>query len=257
MSANPNSRVVWITGASSGIGRELALSFARDGCKVAVSARSEDKLRELEALSANIKAYPIDVADAVGLRGVVADVEANLGPIDLALLNAGIWHLMSASRYDLAKATQSIEVNYVGVINSLAPVMQAMIMRRSGHIAIVASVAGFRGLPNGSAYAPTKAALISLAESLYADLKLKGVKMTIVNPGFVDTPMTEVNTFPMPFIISTDAAVKVIRHGLARDRFEIVFPTRMAVLMKTLRILPYGFYFWLTGQISKREPPAT
>ena len=145
-------------------------------------------------------------------------------------------------------------VNYLGVTNALAPVMAAMIGRGRGHIAIVASVAGYRGLPKGAAYAPTKAALISLAESLYADLKLKGVRMTVINPGFVATPMTSVNTFPMPFIISTEDAVKAIRRGLTRNTFEIVFPARMAILMKTLRILPYRVFFWATGKISAREP---
>jgi short-subunit dehydrogenase len=133
--------------------------------------------------------------------------------------------------------------------------MRRMIERQHGHIALVSSVAGYRGLPNGAAYAPTKAALISLAESLYADLKLKGVTITTINPGFVATPMTEPNTFPMPFIVSTDEAVRAIRSGLDRGKFEIVFPGRMALMMKTLRVLPYGLYFWATGQISKRQPP--
>lgn len=163
---------------------------------------------------------------------------------------------MSASKYDLAKAKDSFTVNVTGVINALAPVMKTMIARGAGHIAIVASVAGYRGLPKGAAYAPTKAALISLAESLYADLRLKGVKMTIINPGFVATPMTSVNTFPMPFIVTESQAVDAMMSGLKRGGFEIVFPMRMALMMKTLRLLPYRIFFWATGKISAREPPA-
>ncbi len=255
MSALSNIDVVWITGASTGIGRALALSFARDGYRVAASARSEDKLRELEALSPQIKAYPVDVLDAAGVQNCFESIEKAFGPIGLAIFNAGVWHPMTASRYDLAKAKASIDVNFLGVANALAPVMHAMIDRGCGHLAIVASVAGYRGLPKGAAYAPTKAALINLAESLYADLKLKGVKMTIINPGFVATPMTEVNTFPMPFIVSVDEAVKYIRAGLDKGRFEIVFPGRMALMMKTLRVLPYRIFFWATGKIAAREPP--
>lgn len=181
---------------------------------------------------------------------------SDLGPVDLAVFNAGVWHPMSASKYDLAKAKDSLTVNVTGVINALDPVMRTMIARGAGHIAIVASVAGYRGLPKGAAYAPTKAALISLAESLYADLRLKGVKMTIINPGFVATPMTSVNTFPMPFIVTESQAVDAIMAGLKRGGFEIVFPMRMALMMKTMRLLPYRIFFWATGKISAREPPA-
>lgn len=252
---SPQSRqIIWITGASSGIGRDLALSFAHDGHRVAVSARNVEKLRELEIASTNISAFPVDVTDTAAVAMTFANIEQALGPIDLAILNAGVWQPMTASRYDLDKAKASMDVNYTGVINALAPAMKAMIARGRGHLALVASVAGYRGLPKGAAYAPTKAALISLAESLYADLKLKGVRMTIINPGFVATPMTERNTFPMPFIVSTDDAVKAIRRGLDSSRFEIVFPTRMAILMKTLRVLPYRIFFLASGAIAKREP---
>jgi short-subunit dehydrogenase len=171
------------------------------------------------------------------------------------VFSAGVWHPMTASGYDVAKVKASIDVNYLGVVNTLDPVMRAMVKRGRGHLAIVASVAGYRGLPKGAAYGPTKAALINLAESLYADLKLKGVAMTIVNPGFVATPMTEVNTFPMPFIVTVEDAVKAIRRGLDSGRFEIVFPGLMALMMKALRILPYRLYFWTTGKIAAREPP--
>lgn len=253
--ATSSRKTIWITGASTGIGRELALSYAYDGHRVAVSARSAGKLSELEALSSNITAFPVDVTDTGAVAATVATIESTMGPIDLAILNAGVWHAMTASRYDLGKVKTSMDVNYFGVTNALDPVMKAMIARGRGHLAIVASVAGYRGLPKGAAYAPTKAALISLAESLYADLKIKGVKMTVINPGFIATPMTEANTFPMPFIVSTEMAVKAIRKGLDSGRFEIVFPGRMAVLMKTLRLLPYRIFFLANGAIAKREPP--
>ncbi len=247
--------VVWITGASTGIGRALALSFARDGAKVAVSARSADKLGELAQLSPNIGAYPVDVVDAAAVAATVERISREIGPIDLAVLNAGVWHPMSAANYSLANATDSISVNYVGVINGLAPVMRAMIGRGRGHIALVSSVAGYRGLPKSAAYGPTKAALINLAESLYADLKHKGVTMTVINPGFVKTQMTDVNTFPMPYLVTVDEAVASIRKGLASGQFEIVFPGRMALMMKSMRLLPYRTYFWAMARIASGDKP--
>lgn len=240
-------RVIWITGASSGIGEALALAYARDGAKVAVTARRVEALAALEAKSSNIKAFPGDVTDADAIAAIAGQVEATLGPIDLAILNAGIWRPMSAARYEAEKARVSMDVNYQGVVNALEPVMRAMLARGRGHIAIVSSVAGYRGLPLGATYAPTKAALISLAECLYPELKAKGVAISVINPGFVATPMTAPNTFPMPFIISVDDAVKAIRKGLARGRFEIVFPFRMAALIKLARVLPYALYFRTIG----------
>jgi short-subunit dehydrogenase len=245
--------VIWITGASTGIGRELALRYAREGSVVAASARSADKLSALASENKNIRAYPVDVTDQAAVAAAARAIEAELGPIELAVLNAGIWHPMTASNYDLAKVHESTAINYGGVVNALGPVMSSMIARGRGHIALVASVAGYRGLPKGAAYAPTKAAIISLAETLAADLKLKGVTMTVVNPGFVATPMTAVNNFPMPFLISEKEAVDAIVAGLAKRKFEVVFPTKMAIMMKSLRVLPYSLYFWLTGKISARE----
>jgi short-subunit dehydrogenase len=255
MSTFVKSGVVWITGASTGIGRGLALSFAADGYKVAASARSVDKLRELEQASGNITAFQLDVTDAAAAAAVYATIESALGPVTIAILNAGVWHPMTASTFDVAQMEDSISVNYLGVVNALAPAMQAMTARKTGHIAIMSSVAGYRGMPKGAAYAPTKAALISLAESLYIDLKHKGVSMTVINPGFIATPMTSVNTFPMPFIVTSDEAVATIRKGLNRGKFEIVFPGRMALMMKTFRLLPYSLYFWTADKITKRKLP--
>jgi short-subunit dehydrogenase len=244
--------VVWITGASTGIGRELALFLARAGVTVAASARSEDKLAELEGLNANIKSYPLDVSDAARVTSLHAQIEQDLGPIDLAVLNAGIWQQMIVSDYSADRAKASMDVNYNGVVNALEPVMRTMVSRARGHIAIVASVAGYRGLMKGAAYAPTKAALIALCESLYPHLKRKGVSLTVISPGFVKTPMTDVNTFPMPFIIAVEDAAKIIATGLDRNKYEIVFPWRMALLMKTLRIMPNRLFFWVVGRAAER-----
>lgn len=243
---------VWITGASTGIGRELALLLAHEGATVAVSARSGDKLAEMTALHANIKPYALDVLDAARTAQVFAEIERDHGTLDLAILNAGIWQPMLVSDFNAEKAKSSMAVNYFGVLHALEPVMRAMTERGRGHIAVVSSVAGYRGLMKGAAYSPTKAALISLCEAIYPSLTRKGVKLTVINPGFVKTPMTDVNTFPMPFIVPVEEAVQTIADGLARGKYEIVFPWRMAVLMKTLRILPNRVFFWLIGRAADR-----
>lgn len=248
-------KVVWITGASTGIGREIALSLAASGAKVACSARSIDKLRELEAASSNIKAYPLDVADLAATRATADAITRDLGPIDLAILNAGVWHPMDASSYDAVAITDAMAINFNGVTNALAPLIPAMIARRSGHIAIMASVAGYRGLPVAIAYAPTKAALISLAESLYPDLADDNVKMTVINPGFVETRMTKVNDFPMPFIIGVEQAADICIRRLMKAPFEIIFPWQMKLMAKVSRILPYWAYFGMINSLPASPPP--
>ena len=248
-------KVIWITGASTGIGREIALQLAASGATVAASARSAAKLHELEAACANIKAYPLDVTDLTATEATAAAIARDLGPIDLALLNAGVWHPMNVTTYDAAAVTQAMAVNFTGVTNALAPLLPAMIARKSGHIAIVSSVAGYRGLPVAIAYAPSKAALISLAETLYPDLLDESVKLTVINPGFIDTPMTKVNTFPMPFIVSTGQAADIIIRGLMKAPFEIVFPWRMKLLAKFSRLLPYWAYFGFINTLPAEAPP--
>jgi short-subunit dehydrogenase len=249
-------KVIWITGASTGIGRELALRLAAQNVKVAVSARSPGKLAELEAASANIKAYPLDVSDLAASKTVAAAITADLGPIDLAILNAGVWYPMEAATFKSTTIQESMAINFFGVTNALEFLLPTMLARKSGHVAIVASVAGYRGLPVAPAYAPTKAALISLAESLYLDLADQNVKVTVVNPGFVDTPMTKVNTFPMPFLISTDRAVDTIIKGLIRGKYEIVFPWPMMLLAKFTQMMPNKLFFGFIKLIPGETPPA-
>lgn len=247
----------WITGASTGIGRELALLLARQGVRVAVSARQADKLAELVALHPNITAFPVDVTDREAIVARHADIVASLGPVDLAVLNAGVWDPMGAEDYGAARAAASMSVNYLGVTNALEPLIAAMIARRAGHIALVASVAGYGGLPKAAAYAPTKAAVINLAEVLRLDLERHGVTVSLVNPGFVDTPMTAVNKFPMPFkITATDAAQRILK-GLAQRRFEIAFPWQLVTILKVLGLLPYGLYFRLVRSATMRNPEGT
>jgi NAD(P)-dependent dehydrogenase (short-subunit alcohol dehydrogenase family) len=244
-------RVVWITGASSGIGRALALSLARDGARVAVSARSPDKLAELAASHPNIRAFPLDVRDRDAAAQVLAEIEGALGPVDLAVLNAGVWHPMTSVTFDAALIEESMAVNFMGLVNPLAALLPAMRARGAGHIALVSSVAGYLGLPRGVAYGPSKAAATTLAEALAADAGRFGIKVSVINPGFVDTPMTKVNEFPMPWIMTVDEAVARIRKGLTAGRFEIAFPWQMVLFLKLAKRMPY----WLLFSVFRRMLP--
>ena len=244
-------KTAWITGASTGIGREVALLLAAQGVRVAVSARGAEKLGELAKLSPLLLPVPVDVTNPQNVREAYARIRAELGPIDLAILNAGVWDPMGGDDYGAARAAQTMAVNYTGIANALEPLLQEMIARRGGHVALVASVAGYRGLPKAAAYAPSKAAVISLAEVLRLDLARHNVQVSLINPGFVETPMTAVNTFPMPFMImAPDAARRIVR-GLERGKFEIVFPWQLAGILKLMRALPYALYFGLVRLMPK------
>ncbi len=240
--------VVWITGASSGIGRALASRLADAGCKVAVSARSADKLATLAAGRPNIVPFPLDVTDAKAMQAAVEAIEQQLGPIDLAVMDAGKWDPMSAKDYSASRGNASMQVNYVGMANGVEALVPRMMARKSGHIALVASVAGYRGMPQAAAYAPTKAAVINLVECLRPDLARHGVTLSMINPGFVDTPMTAGNAFPMPFLVPLDTAVDKIVAGLEKKSIEIAFPWQLVSMLKIMRVLPYPLYFWVAGR---------
>jgi short-subunit dehydrogenase len=238
--------IVWVIGASTGIGRELAVQLAARGSVVAVSARSAEKLRDMpQDLPGKIHAYPVDVTDA-GHTKVVADTIAReLGPIDLVICAAGRYRPLDATAFDVANFTDTMTVNYLGVIHVLANLLPMMRARGKGHVAWIASVAGLRGLPKAAAYGPSKAALINLAESLKPELERDGITVSVINPGFVATPMTEQNDFPMPFIMTPrDAAARAIT-GLEQGKFEIAFPRRFSFIIKIGRVLPYRLYFWI------------
>jgi short-subunit dehydrogenase len=238
----PRWKTIWITGASTGIGREIALQLARAGVTVAASARSAEKLLDM---ASNIKAYPLDVTDAAAVIKTVEQIERDLGPIDLAIFGAGTYRAIDATQIDPANFAHMLNVNYLGVVNCLSALLPSMLARNQGHMSWIASVAGYRGLPKAAAYGPSKAALINLAESIKPELALKGIKISVINPGFVETPMTAGNDFPMPFIMQPAEAARRTILGLAKGKFEIAYPTRFVAILKIMRILPYRLYFWI------------
>lgn len=245
-------RTAWVTGASTGIGRELALLLAADGVRVAISARSSETLAELARSNANLVAVPLDVTDRAAVTEAHRRIVAEFGSIDLAVLNAGVWHPMQATEYDAERALQSMQVNYFGIVNALEPLIGAMKSAGRGHLALVASVVGYRGLPMSAAYGPSKAAVINLAEVLRLELSRHGIVVSLVNPGFVETPMTAVNTFPMPYIITPQDAAHRIYRGLVSERFEIAFPWQLTTMLKALRVMPNWLFLRLAGMMAPR-----
>ncbi len=236
-----SARIVWITGGGTGIGRELALRMAAHGWTVAISGRRQEPLDEVVATGAagNIHAFAMDVSDLQANRDTVAAITKKLGPIDLAVLNAGVYAPFKMSEFSVEPFERMIRINYLGAVYGLDALLPGMRERRSGHIAFVSSVAGYHGMPLGAPYGATKAALINLAESLRFSFARMGLKVSIINPGFVKTPLTAQNTFPMPFLMDVSDAAARIEKGLDAGRFEIFFPRRLALLLKFFRILPY------------------
>ncbi len=245
----PTDGAAWVTGASKGIGAALATALAAEGWTVYATARSPEPLEKLAAGSVDaghpgrIVPLPGDVTDPDAMQSAVARILAD-GPLALAVLNAGIYHPMRAQTFDVAKAAQTIDVNLTGVANALAPAMAHMIERGTGHLALMASVAGYRGLPNAAAYSATKAGVIAMAEALAMDLVDLGVRISVINPGFVETEATAVNEFEMPMLMSTDAAAAKIVAGLKRPGFEIRFPWQFALILRTVGLLPNRWYLW-------------
>lgn len=245
----PDDGVTWITGGSSGIGAAVARALARRGCTVAVTARDAKALDALAAeFPGRVVAMPADVTDAAATAGVVAAIEREVGPIAVALLNAGVYLPVDGRNPDPALFARSFAVNLGGTVSALVPALAAMRPRGRGRITIVSSVAGYAGLPTSAAYGATKAALTNLAESLKFDLDGLGIMMQVVSPGFVDTPATKQNPFPMPHLMSVDAAAARLVDGLYGDRFEVTFPRRFTWQLKALRLLPYALYFPLVAR---------
>ena len=240
----PKDGLAWVTGASSGIGAALAHKLAEEGWRVIITARSADKLEALAASSGGrLISMPGDTTDAEAMERLVQEAETTHGPIVRAIFNAGIYEPVLAEDFDLALVHKTFRVNLDGTVNALAPAMRRMIGRRGGQLVIVSSVTGYGGLPSSSAYGATKAGLINLAESLKFDLDKAGVTIQVVNPGFVDTPATATNNFPMPFIVSADVAARRMVEAMAKGGFEITFPKRFTYGLKVLGLLPYPLYF--------------
>lgn len=239
---------VWLVGAASGIGLALADALIAAGAQVAVSARREALLQQHFAGRALVLA--LDVTDAAATRAAAQQLQQDWQGIDVVMALAGDYLPMSVQALDLPRAQQIVAVNLQGVLNLLAAVKDDLLTQGSGHFSIVASVAGYGGLPNSLAYGASKAGAINLAQSLWLELRAAGIGVSVINPGFVATPLTAGNTFPMPFLISTEQAVQQILRGLARGEFEIHFPKTFSRLLKLINLLPHRWYFAVVRRIT-------
>ncbi|RCX11021.1 SDR family NAD(P)-dependent oxidoreductase [Extensimonas vulgaris] len=244
---------VWLVGASSGIGRATAELLHARGAQVIVSARQRTALDDFVRAHPGSLALALDVTDAAAV-GAGAQALLATGPLDLVCYCAGYYRAQRASRLDLAELQRHLQVNYLGALNVLHAVTPALLQAartgRAPHLSFVASVAGWRGLPRALGYGPSKAALIHLAETLFLDLRPQGVGVSIINPGFVATPMTAGNTFPMPALRTPEQAAQAIVRGWQRGAFDIHFPRRFTCVLKLLRVLPYRWYFALVHRFT-------
>ena len=236
------NKTVWLVGASSGIGRATAHALHAQGAKVIVSARSQPALDSFAAEHPGAAVLALDASDAASVEAAAQTLLA-VGPLDLVLYCAGYYKEQRATEFDLGSMLRHNEVNYLGALYVLSAVLPHFLARKAGHISLVSSVAGYRGLPQSLAYGPTKSALINLAETLYIDLKDSHVGVSLICPGFVETPLTAQNKFSMPGIIKPSQAAEEILRGWAAGQFEIHFPKRFTFFMKALALLPAFLYF--------------
>ena len=245
-------KTIWITGGSTGIGKALAIRFANKGWNVAISARRENLLKELSDRFENIFPFPLDVTDKENCKNIFNQVKEKFGEIDICFFSTGTWDPKKEKDIDLEQIENVFKINFFGTVNSIKAVEEYYKNRNEGTLAIVSSIAGYRGLPNSTGYGPSKSALNNLAESLYFDFGRHNVRVCLVSPGFIKTPMTDKNDFKMPFLKTPEFAADKIYDGLVNKKnFEIHFPKELTLTLKFFSILPYKLYFYLVKKLTK------
>ena len=249
-----DKKVIWITGASSGIGKALTIKFAESGWIVAASARRENLLNELNELNKNIYPFPLDVTEIENCKIVAKKIIEQFNQIDICVFGTGMHDPKSEKKFNLNKIREIMEVNYFGTMNSINSIYDYFSEKKSGQISIISSVAGYRGLPAAGAYCASKAALTSFAESLNFDMMQKNIRVSLISPGFIKTPMTDKNDFKMPFLKTPEYAADQIYNGLInKNIFEIHFPKALTITLKLLSFLPSKIYFGLIGRMTKYQ----
>ena len=249
-----NKKTIWITGGSTGIGKALAIKFANEGWNVAISARRENLLKEISEKYENIFSFPLDVTDKSKCKEVFGNIKDKFDNIDICFFSTGTWDPKKEKDIDVEQMEKVFKINFFGTVNSIKAVEKHFKEKNSGIISIVSSIAGYRGLPNSTGYGPSKSALNNLAESLYFDFKRFGVRVCLVSPGFIKTPMTDKNDFKMPFLKTPEYAADKIYDGLTnKNIFEIHFPKALTILLKIFSFLPSKLYFGLIGRMTKYQ----
>ena len=247
-------KTIWITGGSTGIGKALAIKFASKGWDVAVSARRIELLNELSNSYENISVFPLDVTDKQKCKEVFNEIKNKYEDIDICFFSTGTWDPKKEKNIDIERMEDVFKVNFFGTVNTIKAVEQYFRDKKRGIITIVSSIAGYRGLPNSTGYGPSKSALNNLAESLFFDFKRFNVRICLVSPGFIKTPMTDKNDFKMPFLKTPEYAADKIYDGLVnKNVFEIHFPKSLTLILKIFSYLPSKVYFSLIGKMTKYQ----
>ena len=249
-----NKKTIWITGGSTGIGKALAIKFANEGWNVAISARREQLLEEISNEYENISSFPLDVTNKSNCNEVFNQIINKFQNIDICFFSTGTWDPKKEKDIVVEQIENVFKVNFFGTLNSIKAVEEYFKNKKSGTITIVSSIAGYRGLPNSTGYGPSKSALNNLAESLYFDFGRSNVRVCLVSPGFIKTPMTDKNDFKMPFLKTPEYAAEKIYDGLVnKNSFEIHFPKSLTMILKILSFLPNKIYFGLIGKLTKYQ----
>jgi len=243
---------IWITGATSGIGKALAIRFAQEGWQVAASARRENLLNEISELNKNISPFPLDVTDKEKCKEIFEEIKNKYQNLDICFFSTGTWDPKKEKNIDIEQIENVMKINFFGTLNCIKTVENYFKDKKGGHISIVSSIAGYRGLPNSTGYGASKAALNNLTESLYFDFGRHNVRVSLVSPGFIKTPMTDKNEFKMPFLKTPEFAADKIYNGLVNgSSFEIDFPKELTLILKLLNILPNRLYLYLIKKLTK------
>ncbi len=237
-------RSVWLIGASTGIGLATAKALHARGARVVVSARNAELLQQFVDTHPGAQAVVLDVTDSTAITAAARYVKTQQG-LDVVMYCAGYYQAMRAAEFSLPEMVRHMDINYSGALRVIDAVLPELLPQHRGHLSFISSVAGFRGLPKSLAYGPTKAALINLAEALYYDVSPHGIGVSLINPGFVETPLVANNDFPMPALISPEQAATEILKGWRKGEFHIHFPKRFTRVLLLLRLLPYRWYFAL------------
>ncbi|ARJ48166.1 SDR family NAD(P)-dependent oxidoreductase [Candidatus Pelagibacter sp. RS39] len=249
-----DKKTIWITGGSTGIGKALAIKFAKEGWNVAISARRENLLKETCGEHENISSFPLDVTDKSKCKEVFQNIVNTFHSVDICFFSTGTWDPKKEKDIDVEQIENVFKINFFGTLNSIKAVEKYFKDKKNGTITIVSSIAGYRGLPNSTGYGPSKSALNNLAESLYFDFGRSNVRVCLVSPGFIKTPMTDKNDFKMPFLKTPEYAAEKIYDGLIKkNSFEIHFPKSLTIILKILSFLPNRIYFGLIGKLTKYQ----
>lgn len=247
------AKIAWVLGGGTGLGAETAKGLIARGWTVAISGRRAEPLEALKDEN-GAHPYPLDVTDREAVNATVNNIVSDLGSIDLMVFSVAAWDITGPGVYDYEKYAHIIDTNLLGAMRTIDPVVKQMRKQGSGRIALIASVAGYFGLPRAAAYSSGKAAMIALGETMRTELKPDNILVQVICPGFVKTDLTAKNDFPMPFLMDADKAGRRIVSGLLdSNRFEIAFPRRFVLILKTIRLLPYPAFFWIMGKLI--EPP--